>query len=341
MNLLTVFLTGLLSGGLTCLAVQGGLLASVLINKQDDYTKKNLDKGKIFPIAAFLTAKVTAYTLLGLLLGLFGSIFELSVTTRAVLQIGVGIFMLGTALNMLNVHPIFRYFLIQPPQFLSRFIRKQSKNTNIFAPLILGVFTVFLPCGTTQAMMAAALATANPIKAALIMFAFTLGTSPTFLIFGYITEKFKNSFQGKFTKIISAAVIILAILNINSGIALTGSKITLENIWNDFYCTALAFCNNNKPVLGAQTATTEATVTLNNYGYNPNTVSLKANSEVTLHLVNKDGGGCIQAFTIPSMNIQKIVRTGTSTDIKFTTPGKGDLAFMCSMGMYRGVIKII
>ena len=35
-NLLTIFLTGLLTGGLTCLAVQGGLLATAVAQRQGD-----------------------------------------------------------------------------------------------------------------------------------------------------------------------------------------------------------------------------------------------------------------------------------------------------------------
>lgn len=63
------------------------------------------------------------------------------------------IFMVGTALNMLNVHPIFRYFIIPPPRFITRKIRNQSKSQDVFAPALLGAFTVFIPCGATQAMM--------------------------------------------------------------------------------------------------------------------------------------------------------------------------------------------
>ena len=36
MNLLAVFLTGLLAGGLSCLAVQGGLLAATLAQSEEE-----------------------------------------------------------------------------------------------------------------------------------------------------------------------------------------------------------------------------------------------------------------------------------------------------------------
>ncbi|MCJ7740315.1 sulfite exporter TauE/SafE family protein, partial [Candidatus Microgenomates bacterium] len=111
MNLWTIFLTGLLTGGLTCLAVQGGLLATTIAQT---------GQRKTISVLAFLTAKLFVYSILGFLLGWFGSFFQMSITTRVILQIAVGIFMIGTALNFLDVHPIFRYFLIQPPKFLTR-----------------------------------------------------------------------------------------------------------------------------------------------------------------------------------------------------------------------------
>ena len=89
--------------------------------------------------------------------------------------------MILTSLNMLNVHPIFRYFAVQPPKFITRFVRNQVNGQDAFAPIVLGLMTVLIPCGTTQAMEVLAISTATPWLGALIMFLFVLGTSPTFL----------------------------------------------------------------------------------------------------------------------------------------------------------------
>src|SRR5438046_2426366 len=118
-NLIGIFLTGLLTGGLTCMAVQGGLLAATIAQRQQDRVIKQAKKGTVVPILSFLSAKLITYTLLGFFLGLLGSVFQLSITTQAILQFVVVIFMIGTALNILDVHPVFRYFVIQPPRFLT------------------------------------------------------------------------------------------------------------------------------------------------------------------------------------------------------------------------------
>src|SRR6266849_3744065 len=194
-SLIGIFLTGLLTGGLTCMAVQGGLLAATLAQSEEERLKEKAKGGNALPILAFLGAKLTAYTLLGFLLGWFGSFFQLSLSVQTILDFAIVIFMIGTALNILNVHPIFRYFVIQPPRFLTRLVRKQSKSKDMFAPALLGAFTVFISCGTTQAMMAFAIASGKPLTGAAILFAFILGTSPLFFVLGYFATKLGDMFQ--------------------------------------------------------------------------------------------------------------------------------------------------
>lgn len=349
MNLWAIFLTGLITGGLTCLAVQGGLLAATIAQREEEKLRKRTKGGNAIPILSFLIAKLAAYTILGFFLGWIGSVFQLSLSIKTTLQLAVGIFMIGTALNILNVHPIFRYFVIQPPRFLARLIRRQSKRGDVFAPALLGVFTVFIPCGTTQAMMALAIASGNPLYGAAILFAFVLGTSPVFFLLGYFATKLGDAMHQKFMKAAAYAIILLAVFNLNNAIALTGSNFTLENMWSEFWCT-VSICYNS-PVSTAQvanqqdtvdTAVSEPTITIESAGYKPATITVKSGSQVTLHLKNTGGAGCTQAFTIPSLGIQKIVPIGTANDISFTAPSQpGDVPFMCSMGMFRGIMHVI
>src|SRR6266436_9844288 len=229
-SLIGIFLTGLLTGGLTCMAVQGGLLAATIAQREEERLKEKATEGAALPIVSFLATKLIAYTILGFLLGLLGSAFQLSLTAKVVMQFFVVIFMLGTALNILNVHPIFRYFVIQPPRFLTRLVRKQSKSKDLFAPAILGAVTVFIPCGTTQAMMALAIASGKPLYGAAILFAFVLGTSPVFFLLGYFATRLGDALHQKFMRVAAIAIIILAVFNANNAIALTGSSFTFENL---------------------------------------------------------------------------------------------------------------
>lgn len=326
-NILTIFLTGLLTGGLTCLAVQGGLLATSIAQREEQkLQRKTVSTGNALPILSFLGAKLIAYTLLGFLLGAIGSAAQLSVQTQAIMQMAVAVFMLGTALNILQVHPIFRYFAIQPPRFLTRLVRKQSKKSDLFAPVILGFFTVFIPCGTTQAMMALAIGSGSPILGAVILFVFVLGTSPIFFALGYFATRLGDALHQKFMTAAALVLIFLAIYTFLGALSLTGYG----------FGTAVASQGAVEPV------TSSPTITMKETGYYPGVVTVKASSVVNLKVTNADAQGCVQAFTIPHLNIQKVVPPGTSETITFKAPDKkGSLAFMCSMGMYRGVINVI
>lgn len=342
MNLGAIFLTGLFTGGLTCLAVQGGLLAATLAEREEERLQEKAKGGNAIPILAFLGAKLVAYTLFGVLLGWFGSLFQLSVTAQIILQFGVIVFMVGTALNILEVHPIFRYFAIQPPRFLTKLVRQQSKSKDLFAPALLGAFTVFIPCGTTQAMMALAIASGSPLKGALILFAFVLGTSPIFFLLGYFATKLGDALHQKFMRYAAYAILLLAVFNLNNTIALTGSNFTLENLWKGIECT-ISFCSDSpNGVQAAGTVTSEPSIAIESSGYNPTAITVKAGAQVKLHITNNGGGGCTQAFTIPSLGLRKIVPVGSSDTLAFTAPSQpGQIPFMCSMGMFRGVINVI
>lgn len=323
------------------MAVQGGLLASTLAQREEEKLKEKAKGGNALPIISFLAAKIIAYTILGFFLGWLGSFFQLSIQTQVVLQVFVAVFMIGTALNILNVHPIFRYFVIQPPKFLTRMVRNESKSKSVFAPSILGAFTVFIPCGTTQAMMALSIASGSPILGALILFIYTLGTSPVFFTLGYLATRLGDTLQQKFMKVAAYAIILLAVFNLNNSIALTGSSFNVFDLPKTVWCL-VSFCDTSLVLAMSTTVAEDLTITIEPTEYSPNNLAVKAGSKVSLRLINNGGSGCTQAFTIPGLGIQKIVPLGSSDTVTFTAPSQpGELPFMCSMGMYRGKIRII
>lgn len=341
-NLFAIFITGLLTGGLTCIAVQGGLLTTALVQK-DRYKIKDLrlknQGNNLLPTIAFIVAKLIAYTILGFILGWAGSLIQISLQGRIILQFAVVIFMLGTALNLLNVHPIFRYFAINPPKFLTNVAYGQSGNKNWFAPSLLGFLTIFIPCGATQAMMALAVASGNPLLGAITMFVFVLGTSPVFLLLGLLTLKLKGVLNRRFIKIAAFLLIILSLFNLDASLALANSPYTISSVVREGYCV-LSYCGPE--LTGQAIPVTEQTITFSPTGYSPNHFVIRAGTKVTLNLINKNASGCIQSFTISSLNIQKIVLPDTTETVEFTAPDEpGRITFTCSTGLYPGTIEII
>lgn len=333
-NLWTIFLTGLLTGGLTCLAVQGGLLATTIAQREESRLKDKItNSGNALPIIAFLIAKLIAYTILGFLLGWFGSLFQLNLTTQITMQIVVAIFMIGTALNILNIHPIFRYFVIQPPKFLTRIVRTQSKSKSLFAPAVLGASTVLIPCGTTQAMIALAIGSGNPFMGSAVLFAFVLGTSPLFFMLGYFATRLGERLQLRFMKIAAFTLLLLAAFNINNVFALMGSPLTVNLFQNP---SPIVENKLKSPALNA------VLIKVEEAGYNPQAVTVKAGSEVAFTIENKGVYTCATAFTIPYFGYQNVVEVGKKESVTLKMPTEPtQIPFMCSMGMYRGVIDVI
>jgi sulfite exporter TauE/SafE len=69
-SLWLVFITGLTAGGLSCFAVQGGLLATTMAQRALSRLETQVNsQGPLLPILLFLGTKLLAYTLLGALLG--------------------------------------------------------------------------------------------------------------------------------------------------------------------------------------------------------------------------------------------------------------------------------
>jgi len=348
-QLIVAFITGITTGGLSCLAVQGGLLASSLAHQfEQDYLEqavKNKRKkqssasrsNSAFPIFLFLVAKIIAYTLLGALLGWLGSFLTLSPMTRAMLMIAIGIFMVGSALRMFNVHPIFRYFSIEPPKFITRYIRRTAKGTDTFTPLFLGALTVFIPCGITQAMMATALGTGSIAMGAALMLAFTLGTSPVFFIVAYLTTELGSRLEKFFMRFVAIVVLILGFVTLDGGLNVLGFPLSFQNLTRNLIPSEnISSSQANSPQVIADG---ELVLNVNNGGYFPRTLKAPAGKDFTLNLVTDKTYSCARDFVIPALDYYELLPDTGIVKVTIPAQAKGSrLFFTCSMGMYTGQI---
>jgi len=344
LEFVVAFVTGLTTGGLSCLAVQGGLLASSLAQQVEQdlssHGKKKNPPRVALPIILFLLSKLAAYTILGFLLGWVGSYLQLSPLSRALLLIGVGIFMLGSALRLLNVHPIFRYFAIEPPKFITRYIRTTSKKSGgLFSAAFLGALTVLIPCGITQAMMAAAIGSGDPVRGAALMFAFILGTSPVFFAVAYLATRLSAAVEKYFNRLIAVVIIILALVTINSGLNLMGSPLAFQHLFNRPAPAQVQEAPASQPQTAVDTQENLVTIQVKNSGYVPERVVARAGVPVTLQLVSKDVFSCSLAFVIPSLRVERMLESTGVETISIPAQKAGTvMPFSCSMGMYTGEI---
>lgn len=345
MDLWLIFITGLTVGGLSCMAVQGGLLASTIaVSEEQDLEEGGRRKHNIWPVLAFLITKVIAYTILGFVLGAFGSTLALSDSARIVMQLFAGAYMIAIALNLLNIHPIFRYVVIQPPRFLMRLVKNTTKSKDLFAPALLGALTIFIPCGTTLAMEALAISSGSPILGAVTMLIFTLGTVPLFFGLGFLTTTLGDTFKTKFFKLAGILVLYLGITSFNGALILAGSPITLSTL-RDTIPITVDFSGVTQKQVGSYIRLEEgsqvADISVLPTSYSPNYIQVQSGVSVKLNLTSQGKLGCTSQFRIPQLGISRIIPRNGSEVVEFTPKKSGKLAWTCSMGMYGGVIEVI
>jgi len=267
---------------------------------------------------------------------------QLTAMLRALLMMAIGIFMLGNGLRMLKVHPIFRYFAFEPPAYVTRYLRRKSKQgAEALTPLWLGAMTVFIPCGVTQAMMALALGTGDVIQAAGLMAAFTLGSNIVFFSVAYLALRLGSLAETAFARGVAILLLVLGAISIDSGLNLLGAPFTLTRLAQATGVianpTPSSLPITDTPVSGQDI--NDLRITVLNTGYSPNQISARAGVPTRLTFVTDNVFSCSRALVIPDQGIEQVLPdTG---EITFTIPpqpaGKV-LRYSCSMGMYTGKI---
>jgi len=350
MNYWLIFLTGLTTGGLSCLAVQGGLLASVIAaQKENELAKKTETKSSAprsfdaldwLPVGMFLLMKLLAHVAFGFLLGALGSVIALSLGVRLFFQVFAALFMFATAMNLLEVHPIFRYAAIQPPRFLQRLVYKSARSRALFAPALLGLLTLFIPCGVTQAMEILVVQSGNAVTGALVMGAFILGTFPLFAAIGIATAKFSEFWRKNFLRIAAYALIFMALYGMNGVLQALDAPITFQKIVALAKVSPATTDNATAVVANKDDSAQKILITINNNGYSPRNLRVKVNQPVELTLKNSGAYSCASAFSFRAFGISTDLGPQEQKSFTFTPTKPGNYTFSCAMGMYTGVLEV-
>jgi sulfite exporter TauE/SafE len=350
MSLWLIFLTGLTTGGISCVALQAGLLISAISGYKSSPQKPIHDLNfkpiisishDWLPVALFLISKLIAYMILGALLGAFGSVLSLNLTTRVILQSLTAFYMLATAMNLLNVHPIFRYVVLTPPKFIQHRIRQTSKNQNLFSPIILGAFTILIPCGITQAMEVIAVSSGNPVIGALTMGSFVLGTIPMFTLIGIATAKFSGLWQTRFLRFAAVLLIFMSLYSLNGALTVMDAPVSFNKLLQTYQ--AMQRFESSDSTLGTTSITglQQITINVSSSGYEPRYLKVNHNQPVELTVHSQGVYSCASSFTLKAFNIFTQLKPTDSQIFTFTPSKPGRYTYSCSMGMYSGTLEVI
>jgi len=96
---------------------------------------------------------------------------------------------------------------------------------------------------------------------------------------------------------------------------------------------------NSNAIVGSNSGDFQKiTLSIKNYNYYPNTITVKANQPVRIYL-DESVVGCYRSFTIRQLGIAKYLRT-PSDYLEFTPTKQGTYGFACSMGMGTGTLVV-
>lgn len=212
----TAFVIGIIASLSTCMAVVGGLVLSLSANMaKEGYTKR--------PHIMFHLARLIAFFVLGGVIGVVGSVFQLSSGGIALLSFVIALVLLVLGINLLDILPSFKKFQITMPRVLGIHVQRITTMNRTVTPIILGVATFFLPCGFTQSMQIYTLTTGNFVTGALLMFSFALGTLPVLALISFSSAGLRSKTQsGVFFKTAGLVVLFFGLFNFINALVIAG-----------------------------------------------------------------------------------------------------------------------
>jgi sulfite exporter TauE/SafE len=359
-SLVSVLLLGLLAGGVSCAAVQGGLLAGLVSRQQPAPSAPAMPRPRargrvvptpkaaigddLTPVGGFLAGKLVSHTLLGGLLGALGTAVQLSAHLRAMVQLVAGVLIIAMALGVLGVRG-FTGLVFTPPASWTRLVRGRARSTSALAPAVLGLSSILIPCGVTLSVMALAVASGSPWQGAAIMAVFVAGTAPLFTVLGYAAARARRV-HGPWRKRLAVAtglaVLALGVFTLNGGLELTGSPLAASNLAamlapEGEAAAAVADADRVTVTGGVQTVIITAT----EGAYRPGNLEVPAGLPTTLIVRSAKAQGCVRSFVIPSLGVEEILPVNGDTRIDLGVLKPGRLSYACGMGMYTGRLTIV
>lgn len=313
------FLIGIVASMSTCLVVVGAVVMSFAAKYQ---TKGNFYQANIKPHFLFHLGRLATFFILGGILGIIGGWLNISGIFTGWFTIFIALILAWLGLHILGLLPSLSTIGIHLPKKTMRIWSNLKKSKHALAPIVLGGFTFFLPCGFTQSMQLFAVSSGSFWTGAATMFLFALGTAPVLIGLGVTTTRFRNLKTVVFQKSIGFIVILFSFYTIFSGLALIGINIDL--LGSKSVGTAIA-----------QSNTQVIEMNVNYSGFSPNVFTLKKGIPVKWLINGRQVTGGTDEIISSDLDIRQKIYSGENV-IEFTPNKAGTYGFSCWMGMVRG-----
>lgn len=323
-----LFVIGLLTS-LHCISMCGGINVAVTARPVNfDHEVQTLGS-KLVPSLAYNLGRVTAYTIIGGLVGAMGAVISFNDTMRGVITLFAAGFMILMGIGMLGIIPKLRL------PFASKQIAAKLYGINKGkSAYLVGLANGFMPCGPLQTMQLYALGTGSFITGALSMLAFSLGTVPLMLTLGVVATFLSRNFSKNLVKVGAVLIIGMGLVMVNRGFSLAGSTGPLYQL-NGFEQPA-----SNRSIVSEDGTYQTVTIEVQNYFYEPITVVKDIPVIFNLHADENQLNGCNGAIQIVTYGIKKGLMPGDNI-VEFTPTESGEFNYSCWMGMINSTITVV
>jgi len=327
-GILVSLLLGVVASLSTCLVLVGGIVLSFgsIYPVHEDSKHPILSKAK--PHIYFHIGRIGGFIILGGILGLIGSKINYSLTFTGYLTIFVALIMLYMGFQIIGIFPSITKLGFHLPKSFSGKIHSLQEKNHPLTPIIIGILTFLLPCGFTQSMQVAAIASGSFFTGAMIMGAFAIGTFPALFSLGLGSSYIKTAKLGFLNKVIGVIVIFFALYSFNSGLILSGANLNID--------LSTEQSENQAPIEnGFQIVKMDV-----DWIFTPNKFVIRKDIPVRWEINGINISGCSSEVVIPRLGISKKIDKGLNI-VEFTPKETGVLPFSCWMGMIDGKFIVV
>lgn len=319
LSFLAAFGLGVIASTSTCMATTGSLFLAT-IGKLNDRS--------VMPALFFNVGRILSYGVFGLVLGYAGRTVTYDLQLGQFVSLAVAIMMLLIGLDMAKLIsfpvPTFTKGLFER---LEGMLIKKPKNT----AFLLGGITYFLPCGFTQAVQLYAFGLADPVRSAIVLTVFALGTMPVLMLIGFTSSFASSKYYVVFQKFVGILLIIMGLSYSNNFLVTRGISIQDYLPASQKLAAGLPEVRDGFQVVKMK---------VDRYGYSPDFFTVKKGIPVRWEIEGEVVYGCQNFLVVPTLNVQKVIQRGENV-VEFLPEKEGTIHFSCSMGMYRGTFKVI
>lgn len=155
--------------------------------------------------------RVTTYTVFGGLFGYFGSLWDITPLSRAILFGIAGLLMIVMGLSFAGKLKFLSRIEYQVSKYnwFKKIFTSQLKSVSLKSFFILGLLNGLIPCGLVYTMLVTATTTESILLGAMVMFIFGIFTIPALFSFAFIVGLFsQNRFRQTMIQLASILIIL-------------------------------------------------------------------------------------------------------------------------------------